>query len=90
MVNTVFLLLTKQLKCAAQPLDCTIFIWRLRYMKLIQILTDIVCSTLLDPDALDSARRAQGRLHPQLREAPLLDSNEASAEKLQKDCIRLP
>ena len=29
-------------------------------MKLIQILTDIVCSTLLDPDALDRARRRRG------------------------------
>lgn len=29
-------------------------------MKLIQILTDIVCRTLLDPDALDRARRRRG------------------------------
>lgn len=29
-------------------------------MKLIQILTDIVCSTLLDPEALDRARRRKG------------------------------
>lgn len=29
-------------------------------MKLIQILTDIVCSTLLDPEALDRARRRRG------------------------------
>lgn len=29
-------------------------------MKLIQILTDIICSTLLDPEALDRARRRKG------------------------------
>lgn len=29
-------------------------------MKLIQILADIICSTLLDPNALDRARRRKG------------------------------
>ena len=30
------------------------------HMKLIQVLADIICSTLLDPDALDRARRRKG------------------------------
>lgn len=31
-------------------------------MKLIQILADIICNTLLDPEALDRSRNRKGHL----------------------------
>ncbi len=55
-----YLLLTKWPKFAAQPLIILHFRKGLHYMKLIQVLADIICNTLLDPKALDRARRREG------------------------------
>lgn len=39
-------------------------------MKLVQVLADIICNTLLDPDALDRARRQKGAFTRNCRKLP--------------------